>query len=245
MRTILMVTALAGCSTGYHPKSLTGGYSDSDIGGGRHSIDVEVNGYTSSGTALEYAYRRAGELCPSGYDVVNSLADKSVSYAKIGDSVQQVNKPEVALIVQCHDQADSTDAPHGEPPDRSPQQVPVEDEQQTPAQRKIVVGDAPLWCTAHAANLMSGNCEKTKEMCETMRAQLGSGDLGECVALGAVACFNYTDVMSTRRGIICTPSISDCDKQLAWDREHFAKDWKVSANECGIYRVKDAGSGGE
>lgn len=66
MRMILAMALLASCATPYQRQGFSGGYSDSDLGNGRHAIDVNVNSFTSRGTALEYAHRRAGELCPSG-----------------------------------------------------------------------------------------------------------------------------------------------------------------------------------
>lgn len=104
MRRLLVCALLGGCVTPYQQMGLSGGYADQALGGGRYSIDVRVNGYTSAGTALQYAYRRAGELCPGGYDVVNALADKSTSYIATGNMVQPVNKPEIALIVQCRNE---------------------------------------------------------------------------------------------------------------------------------------------
>ena len=84
---VVMTTA---CATGYHPMSFTGGYEEHALGGGVTSVHVRVNGYSTDGAALEYAYRRAAEVCPGGYDVVSQEAARDNS-----------NKPEVTLLVRC------------------------------------------------------------------------------------------------------------------------------------------------
>lgn len=225
MRKLLLGALLAGCATSYRSS-----YTDHALGTMRHSIDVQVNGYTSSGTALDYAHRRADELCPSGYDVVDGTRGSRTSYIANGNTVTEINKPEVALVVQCREQATGV-------VDRQPTSPPAASSQT----RNVVYGATPLWCSTGSA---SGNCEKTKELCEAMREQLGSG-MAECITFQAAACFNYSDAVSGHRGVVCTPTVTDCEKQLAWDVERYAKDWVITATECGIYRVRDAGSGGE
>jgi len=95
----------------------SGGYRDSDLGTGLVEIDVAANAYTAPGVALGYAYRRAGERCPAGYDVVD--ADKGESNTTMVDSTAYgnrigntaivntsgesttISKPRVTLIVRC------------------------------------------------------------------------------------------------------------------------------------------------
>lgn len=58
-----MALTLAGCVTPYQPRGFSGGYVDWPTGPGRHHIEVNGNGYTSSSTLRYYFHRRAMELC--------------------------------------------------------------------------------------------------------------------------------------------------------------------------------------
>jgi hypothetical protein len=92
MKRFALVLAI-GCVTPYQPHSFTGGYSDRSLGNGRHLIVVNVNAYTSRLTAWSYLYRRANELCPNGFDLVDRTS---------GDNGDWNNhKPEEGAIVQC------------------------------------------------------------------------------------------------------------------------------------------------
>lgn len=97
-----LVAALAS-ATPYQEKGFRGGFETTDLGGGRYMISVEVNGYTNRNTAIEYTYRRAAEVCPAGYDVVDN--DRAGRY-----------KATAMLVVQCRTAAapQSTNGPPGE-----------------------------------------------------------------------------------------------------------------------------------
>jgi hypothetical protein len=98
----MAVMTMAGCRTPYQSHGLRGGYDETALGGGTWSVKVEVNGYTSQGTALEYAYRRAGEICRAGFDVVDGSRSQRDNYVNFGNgNVQNMARPEVSLIVQC------------------------------------------------------------------------------------------------------------------------------------------------
>ena len=53
---------LTGCATGYHPKNFSGGFKEYQLNADTYTIVFSGNEYTSSGTAYEYALRRAAEL---------------------------------------------------------------------------------------------------------------------------------------------------------------------------------------
>lgn len=72
-----MLLTLASCATPYQQMGYRGGYSDRRIAENTYVIRARVNGFTGEDTAVEYAHRRAGELCPAGYDVIDSKVDES------------------------------------------------------------------------------------------------------------------------------------------------------------------------
>jgi hypothetical protein len=82
---------------------IRGGYESREIGGGTISIHVRGNGYTDAGTVLEYAYRRATELCGQ-FDVVDRDGSTSTQYQRSGDTVSEVNRHEITMLVRCRQQ---------------------------------------------------------------------------------------------------------------------------------------------
>lgn len=97
MRTTLMVVALAGCATPYQPKGFSGGYSEQNLGNGRWAVAFDGNSYTSEGTVMTYSHRRASELCPGGYDLVD--ANRETGYLTMGSNTYA--KPGSTIVVQC------------------------------------------------------------------------------------------------------------------------------------------------
>ncbi len=81
---------LSGCATAYQKTSLTGGYEDVDLGGNRYKVTFVGNGYTSDQKAIDFARKRAGELCAKGFDTLEKNLESSF-----------MGKPTVTLIVQC------------------------------------------------------------------------------------------------------------------------------------------------
>src|SRR5690606_4541529 len=99
---IAAALALVGCSTPYQQMGFRGGYRDRPMGGGRYLVEVRVNGYTSSGTALEYLHRRATELCGgANYVVEDGTADASYGVVRTGNSAHVYSKPELSALVRC------------------------------------------------------------------------------------------------------------------------------------------------
>lgn len=62
---------MIGCARGYGPMSFEGGYADREIEPGVHYIDYRGSPAMAANTVVEYWRRRAGELCPAGYDIVS------------------------------------------------------------------------------------------------------------------------------------------------------------------------------
>lgn len=89
-------------ATPYQKSGVRGGYSDRKIGKRTHFIRVQVNGLTSRGTATEHAYRRADELCPDGYDVLDEGQMGHTDVVSNQYATTVASKPEVTLRVKCH-----------------------------------------------------------------------------------------------------------------------------------------------
>src|SRR5512140_1474259 len=142
----MMVVAITACATPYQAKGFAGGYSDYPVGNNSYAISVDVNSYTSMSTAMEYAYRRASELCPRGYDVVDRAGSQSDFYIRNGNVLQNMPKSSVSLIVTCG--------------------VQVRPAAIRPA--AIRHDDSAWWCTATDAGM--DYCERTMAACEDFRA---------------------------------------------------------------------------
>ena len=228
----LCIAAAAACGTPYQPKGFLGGYSNNDLGGGRHTIDVEVNGYTSAGTALDYAYRRAGELCPDGYDVVDgSKTDRAYVYAT-KNFVASGTKPEVAIVVQCKSPAEPTAT--AEPVAERAMRVSA-----TPASepRNVVTGTRPIYCTSLVDDPSIGLCSLHLANCERMRADLiaKGNDNGPCEQRAGAACFNVENAIDGQHSTFCAPSVKNCETRLAEAQSN--PDLIVGTATCGVYRV--------
>lgn len=85
---IALALGLAACSfpkpTPYQPLQHTngfddvvpGGYRETPMGPGQWTLVVQVNKYTSSEMLIQYVHRRAGELCPSGFEFGSNVVEK-------------------------------------------------------------------------------------------------------------------------------------------------------------------------
>jgi hypothetical protein len=112
MRLLLAVLVLGvGCSTPYQKNEgllSRGGFSEERLGPDMWGINVGVNSYTSRTTAVTYAWRRAAELCPGGFDPVAQDADDGFAVTPQYDARtmswrQSVSKkPGAFLVVRCH-----------------------------------------------------------------------------------------------------------------------------------------------
>ena len=105
VRLAALLALLAGCATPYQRMGFAGGVTDRPMGEGRFFVEVRVNGYTSSGTALQYLHRRSQELCVgagyASYAFDDSAADATYGAVRVGDTVTTYSKPEMSAIVRC------------------------------------------------------------------------------------------------------------------------------------------------
>ncbi len=102
---MVVVSATIGCATPYQSMGFRGGYAESMAGPGQYVVRAKVNGFTSQGTAMAYAYQRSAELCPGGFDVIDGAQSMNTTYVARtfanGGTVTTVSKPEVTLVVRC------------------------------------------------------------------------------------------------------------------------------------------------
>lgn len=90
---------LTQCSTKYQAKSLTGGYSETQIESNVYRVDFNGNGYTSKARAIDLCLLRCAELCKkSGYshflivEKETSLRKVNLSSSSTSNSTYTVNK---------------------------------------------------------------------------------------------------------------------------------------------------------
>jgi hypothetical protein len=68
--------------TPYQPLDAHGGYTDVPLPDGRWLVSFRANGWTLPEDVRAMARRRAGEICPKGYD---ALSEENVSPAETAD----------------------------------------------------------------------------------------------------------------------------------------------------------------
>jgi hypothetical protein len=106
MRLVVLLAAvffsLASAAVGYRQS-----YRDQDLGRGRHLITTTANEYNQSGDAHQFAFQRAKEVCPDGFDVL-SQDGQAVAHDYHGNDSNPFlaiagssEKHEVSLVVQC------------------------------------------------------------------------------------------------------------------------------------------------
>lgn len=190
---IAIVLALTACATPYQRMGLSGGYDDKRLGNGDYVVTVKVNGFTDRATALEYLHRRAGELCPDGYKLVDRTDGDNGDF-------RTGSKPELDAVVRCKDTAReaAVEARRHEEANREHRKeaaiaVPrgffctsaaavnlcVRDKAECARARESMLGAVPdlaacaivesAWCTGD-------RCATTADGCEAIRARLAGTD---------------------------------------------------------------------
>ncbi len=111
---ILFVIGLVGCSTGYHPLNLNGGYTSMQYQPNSFSVEFEGNDSTSKKKTFDMAMLHASNLTIkngfSYFEVVksntyegegeNSVFAESFIYGLNGQSIA-VNVPITKLLIRC------------------------------------------------------------------------------------------------------------------------------------------------
>lgn len=197
---LLVVAFCAGCPTPYQTTmGFTGGTKATPVGNNVYVIRSAVNGYTSQGTAIEYAYRRAGEVCPRGFQVADSAATQKSSWWRTSQySVQRIDKPEVTLVVQCN----AAPPPQVAEPTPSPTSGPL---------GAAAAGPSLWWCT-YLPGTLAGHCDRSQDGCDRMRSSMTNAgySLADCYEQQEAFCYNE----SSPQGIVvpmCEPTMQSCE----------------------------------
>jgi hypothetical protein len=97
---ILLCACLSACATGYQKYSLTGGYKDKDLGDGKYLVEYYGNGTTSEETVEEYWSQRASELCPSGFETLDTENGANDGGFLVGGAVS-IAHPWKKSVIHC------------------------------------------------------------------------------------------------------------------------------------------------
>ena len=106
-RAVGVLVVLVACATPYQPKGAMGGYADSKIADDTYHVTFAGNGYTGLDDAQHYVMRRAGELCPQGFDLISegAVSESSGTFYQRnglgGVNAYNVNRPQAAATVRC------------------------------------------------------------------------------------------------------------------------------------------------
>jgi hypothetical protein len=198
MMVVAMVAVLAaGCQTPYQTMGpIRGGYEDNPVGDGMYVVHVKVNGFTSRGKAMAYAYRRASELCEHGYSVVDGAQGGAVGVI-VGQSwAQTYEKPEVTLAIRCSREA--------EPVDEAPPRLQP-------------TSESGWWCVTASGGAI-GACYREREHCEAMRSEwVTEPGTSECIQQQKVVCFIVSfqppPPAKANKDEMCHPTWPICDQQ--------------------------------
>lgn len=96
MRWIGLAMIAIGCAHGYNADV-------TPIGDGRYMVrSAPDEEHASDGIAMQYAHRRASEVCSNGYDVIENKVGVASTTERVAIFGRRTNEtPEVMLIVRC------------------------------------------------------------------------------------------------------------------------------------------------
>lgn len=131
MRTALLglVMVAAGCMTPYQRRGFAGGYDEQQLPTGEWLVSVSGNGFTSMPTIYSYMHRRAAEICPGGYDLLDGTGESRTStlvgYQNGSLWGSSTTKPELVARIRCHGEAASASVLRPPPAQPAPQTMPT------------------------------------------------------------------------------------------------------------------------
>jgi hypothetical protein len=106
-----------------------------------------------------------------------------------------------------------------------------------PAERRVVEGGKPLYCSILSGDTAIGGCYFESDDCDALFIET-KPEVGAlpCAATTGGACFMYTVLVSGTRRYACAPSIRNCDERM---RQYAGNpDYKVLGSQCDVYRAK-------
>lgn len=78
------------------------GVDETPIGDEAYILRCKPGAFPSQATAVERMRERAGQLCPGGFDVLDSADGSRSTYVRTVHGVQAIPRGDVVLVVQCH-----------------------------------------------------------------------------------------------------------------------------------------------
>ncbi|MBX3159539.1 MAG: hypothetical protein KF773_26445 [Deltaproteobacteria bacterium] len=188
MRKLMATIGAAGaaCATPYQPMGFTGGYADRRMPNGDYLVTVKVNGFTDRATAMEYLHRRAGEICPQGYDLIDRSSGDNGGITVTRSYISETKKPEENAVVRCKD-SDHEEVQRLAAEERAARRRAASEPRPRP--------DPPprrgFYCSASVFGPTS-LCTRDPSACEQARALVAQhvDDLQPCSAVEVAHCFD-------------------------------------------------------
>jgi hypothetical protein len=171
-------------------------------------VSVRGNAIGGQGEAVAAANERANQLCPDGYEIQDSAAGSTSAYLRTSYGYQQIQKPEVTIVVRC-------DRPEPAPPPPTPQ---------PPAQRLPPTAPAAVarwWCYTQNGGQV-GMCDRNPVQCETWRATSVPlyRDTSPCEPRALAYCFGVSFVGQVGSTDMCVPTPEACINQRNFTLGH-------------------------
>jgi hypothetical protein len=102
---VVVIALIAGCRTPKGAEARAEGVDDvveTSLGDDAYILRCKLSASRSQRAAVERVYQRAGELCPGGFQVLDSADGSRSTYVRTVHGAQQIRRPDVAIVVQCH-----------------------------------------------------------------------------------------------------------------------------------------------
>jgi len=197
---VVGAVVVVACATPYQQMGVLGGYEDRSIGGRRHIVTVKVNASTDRGTALEYLHRRAQELCPNGYEIVDRTSGNN------GNVFDGTSKPELNAVVECSAEEWEKSAIPSRP--RRAARDESEDDAEEPR-----APAAHFFCSMSPTDSSIGQCSLSREKCIAAQGRIveRGADAGPCTEGAAASCFTF-ERTDSKRAARCAPTRGSCER---------------------------------
>ncbi|HEX8114723.1 MAG TPA: hypothetical protein VF516_43635 [Kofleriaceae bacterium] len=78
------------------------GVDETPTGDGAYLLRCTLGASRNPAPAIERMRQRAGELCPGGFEVLDSADGSRSTYVRTVHGVEAIRRSDVALVVRCH-----------------------------------------------------------------------------------------------------------------------------------------------
>lgn len=229
---VVLILTTSGCRTEYQRgMGFKGGTAVAPLGDDTFVVTARVNGYTSQGEAVEYAYRRASETCSAGFQVVDRHGDSKSSYLAFGNGVTQIKKHEVTLVVKCNPSSiamtsSSLPATARASPDEEHRGDTTAVPTNTTVGARMADASQPVpfarwWCVTFLDRRL-GVCHHEREWCERSRASAIATDASTsyCEPQTIAVCFGVAFPSGSGSDEMCAPTPASCTAQRDFAASH-------------------------